>query len=76
MPRLSKHQESWPNLHLRPCFQGDCIHPKHESERTRFDIQNHLHRFLPEGNHRVQPGKIEIVFDKILRNLAEIIMAR
>lgn len=74
MLRQSKHQESWPSLHLRH-RQEDMTHLGRGRNRTRLNIQNHLHRFFPEGYHRVEPSEIEIVFDKIFCDLAEVIMA-
>ena len=51
-------------------------HLRRGRKRTRLNIQNHLHRFFPERYHRIEPGEVKIVFDKIFRNLAEVIMAR
>lgn len=50
-------------------------HLRRGRERTRLNIQNHLHRFFPERYHRVEPGEVKIVFDKIFCDLAEVIMA-
>ena len=39
---------------------------------TWLDIEHHLHRFLPKWNHCVEAGQIEVVLDKVLRDLAEV----
>lgn len=46
-----------------------------EGERTWLDVQHHLHRLLPEGNHGVQACQVEIIFDKVLRHFTEVFMA-
>lgn len=43
--------------------------------RTWLHIQNHLHSFLPEWDHDIETSQIEVVLDKVLRNLAEIFVA-
>jgi len=43
--------------------------------RTWLDVENHLHSFFPEWNHCTETSEIEIVFDEILSDLAEILVA-
>ena len=50
--------------------------PQDKDERTWFDVQHHLHRLLPEWHHGVQPCQIEIIFDKVLRYFAEVLVTR
>ena len=42
---------------------------------TRLDIEDHLHPLLPEWYQGVQAGEIEIIFDEIFRNLAEVLVS-
>ena len=43
--------------------------------RTWFNIEHHFHGFPPERHHRVETREIEVVFDEVLRNFAEVFMA-
>lgn len=45
-----------------------------EGKRTWLDVQHHLHRLLPEGYHGVQARQIKIIFDKVLRHFAEVLV--
>ena len=46
-----------------------------EGEHTWLDVQNHLHRLLPEGYHGVQACQVEIIFDKVFRHFTEVLVA-
>lgn len=43
--------------------------------RTWFNVEHHLHSFPPERHHRVETREVEVIFDKVLRNLAEVFVA-
>lgn len=72
-----KHLGSWRYLHLQ---WGD----KYDHEITEgigkihtwFDVQDHLHRFLPKGHHCVETSQVEVVLDEVLCHFTEIFMAR
>ena len=43
--------------------------------RTWFNIEHHLHSFPPEWHHGVEAREVEVIFDEVLRNLAEVFVA-
>ena len=43
--------------------------------RTWLNVENHLHRFPPEGHHRVEPREVEAVREVVLVDLAKVLVA-
>ena len=43
--------------------------------RTWLDIEHHLHRLLPEGDHRVQAREVEVVLDEVFRYFTEVFVS-
>ena len=73
----SKHPVFWSRPHLKvgcATVVRQCLQI-HDIVLTRLDIEDHLHPLLPEWYQGVQPSEIEIIFDEILRNLAEILVS-
>lgn len=52
-----------------------CAMSRRPGALTCLHVEHHLHRLLPERHHPVQPGQVEVVFDKVLRDLAEVLVA-
>lgn len=50
--------------------------PMWRAMRTWFDVQDHLHSLPPEWNHRIEASEVEVIFNKVLRNLAEVFVSR
>ena len=43
--------------------------------RTGLDVEDHLHGLLPERDHAVEPGEVEVVLDEILGDLAKVFVS-
>jgi hypothetical protein len=49
---------------------------RRDVEHTGLNIEHHLQRFLEERDHRVQTGQVEVIFDELFCDLAEVFVPR
>lgn len=61
-------------LHLH-YIMHECESRMGRGRPTWLDVQHHLHRLLPEGNHGVQARQVEIIFDKVFRYFTKVLVA-